>query len=142
VDLPGPLMQKRYEGYQRAMREAGLKTYAFNKSGSPFEAGLQFADMLAAQGFEAAFCTEDMAAAGALKGMLKKGVQVGQEFGLVGFDNIHLGRQVYPELTTIDQNIFEKGEKAAKTLLEILNKKTPLGSRLILPVRLVTRETA
>jgi DNA-binding LacI/PurR family transcriptional regulator len=142
VDLPGPLMQKRYEGYQRAMKEAGLKVCAFDKTGTPFEAGLQFADLLAAQGFDAAFCTEDMAAVGILKGMLKKGVRVGQAFGLVGFDNIHIGRQVYPELSTIEQNIFEKGEKAAKTLLEILNKKTPLGSRLILPVSLVARETA
>jgi LacI family transcriptional regulator len=142
VDLPGPLMQRRYEGYQRAMKEAGLKVYTFDKTGAPFEAGLHFADLLAAQGFEAVFCPEDMAAVGILKGMLKKGVRVGQEFGLVGFDNIHIGKQVYPELTTIDQNIFEKGEKAAKTLLEILNKKTPLGSRLILPVSLVARETA
>jgi DNA-binding LacI/PurR family transcriptional regulator len=142
VDLPGPLMQKRFEGYQRAMKEAGLKTAAFNKTGTPFDAGLQFADLLAAQGFEAAFCTEDMAAVGILKGMLKKGVRVGQDFGLVGFDNIHIGQQVYPELTTIEQNIFDKGEQAAKTLLDILNDKASLGSRLILPVSLVARETA
>lgn len=142
VDLPGPLMQQRYEGYQRALKEAGLKVCAFNKTGAPFEAGLEFADLLAAQGFEAAFCTEDMAAVGVLKGMLKKGVRVGQDFGLVGFDNFAIGRQVYPELTTIDQNIFKKGEMAAKKLLEILNQKAPFGSRLILPVSLVLRETA
>jgi len=142
VDLPGPLMQKRFEGYQRALKEARLKTFAFNKSGTPFDAGLQFAELLTAQGFDAAFCTEDMAAVGILKGMLIKGVRVGKDFGLVGFDNIHIGMQVYPELTTIEQNIFDKGEMAAKTLLEILNKKAPLGSRLVLPVNLVVRETA
>jgi LacI family transcriptional regulator len=142
VDLQGLLMQRRYEGYKRAMKEAGLNECAFDKPGSPFEAGLQFADLLAAHGFDAAFCTEDMAAVGILHGMLKKGVRVGQDFVLVGFDNIHTGWQVYPELTTIDQSIFEKGETATKILLDILNKKTPLGSRLILPVRLVARETA
>ena len=135
-------MQKRYEGYRRAMKEAGLKEYTFDKTGTPFEVGMQFAEILTSQGFDAAFCTEDMAAVGILHGMLKKGVHVGQEFGLVGFDNIHMGQQVYPELTTIDQNIFEKGETAIKTLLEILKKESSLGSRLILPVSLVARETA
>lgn len=142
VDLSGPLMQQRYEGYRQAIKEAGLIAHAFDKSGVPFEAGLQFVDMLIAQGFDAAFCSEDMVAVGILHGMLKKGIHVGEEFGLIGFDNIHIGQQVYPELTTIDQNIFEKGETATKTLLKILNKKTSLGSRLILPVHLVARETA
>jgi len=142
VEIAGPLMQKRYEGYKRAMKEAGCKEYVFDKLGTPFEAGLQFADLVSAQQMEAAFCTEDMVAVGLLQGMLKKGVRVGQEFGLVGFDNIHIGRQVFPELTTIDQNVFEKGETATKTLLKILSKKGSLGSRLILPVNLVARETA
>lgn len=142
VELKGPLMQKRYEGYKRAIKEAGFKEYIFDKLGTPFEAGLQFADALHAQGFDAAFCTEDMVAVGILKGMHKKGVRVGRDFGLVGFDNIQMGRQVFPELTTVDQNIFEKGETATKTLLKILSKKNSLGSRLILPVSLVARETA
>lgn len=142
VELSGPLMQKRYEGYKRALKEAGCKEYVFDKQGTPFEAGEQFADLLAAQKINAAFCTEDMVAVGVLHGLQRKGVPVGQEFGLVGFDNIQIGRQVFPELTTIDQNIFEKGETATKTLLKILSKKSSLGSRLILPVHLVARETA
>ena len=98
--------------------------------------------VLAVHKINAAFCTEDMVAVGVLHGLQKKGIQVGQEFGLVGFDNIQIGRQVFPELTTVDQNIFEKGETATKTLLKILSKKSSLGSRLILPVNLVARETA
>lgn len=142
VELHGPLMQKRYQGYKRAIKEAKLKEMVFDKMGIPFEAGLQFADSLVAQGVDAAFCTEDMVAVGILHEMHKRGVKVGQEFGLVGFDNIHIGQQVFPELTTIDQNIFEKGETATKTLLKILSKKSSLGSRLILPVSLVERESA
>lgn len=142
VELSGPLMQRRCQGYKQALKEAGLKEHTFDKAGTPFEAGLQFSDLLVAQGFDAAFCTEDMVAVGILHGMHKKGINVGTDFGLVGFDNIHIGRQVFPELTTIDQNIFVKGETATKTLLRILNKKSSLGSRLILPVSLVARETA
>lgn len=142
VELEGPLMQKRSIGYHQAMKEAGLKEHTYDKLGTPFEAGLQFADALVAQGFDAAFCLEDMVAVGILHGMLRKGVKVGQQFGLIGFDNINLGRQVFPTLTTIDQNIYEKGETATKTLIKILKKQSSLGSRLILPVNLVARETA
>lgn len=112
------------------------------KSGIPFEAGLQLADLLAIQDFAAAFCTEDMLAVGVLHRLLEKGVCVGKDFGLVGFDNIQIGRQVYPQLTTVDQNIFEKGEIAIKTSLKILKKKISTGSRLVLPVNLVARERA
>jgi DNA-binding LacI/PurR family transcriptional regulator len=142
VDLAGPLMQKRYDGYKRAIKEAGRKEYVFDESDTPFETGMRFSDLLVSQQFDAAFCTEDMVAVGLLHGMLRKGIRVGKDFGLVGFDNIHIGRQVYPELTTVDQSIFEKGETATKTLLKILKKTSALGSRLILPVHLVSRETA
>lgn len=142
ASMDSPLMQKRYEGYRRALSEAGYKEYIFNSNGSPFEAGMQLGEILLKQEIDAAFCTEDTLAIGFLCCLLKKGVRVGPDFGLVGFDNINNGRQIYPGLTTVDQSIFEKGETATKTLLNILNKKSSLGSRLVLPVHLITRETA
>ena len=142
LDPASPLMQKRIAGYQKAMLEAGYPTCILDQSGSPFDAGVRFADVLAAHQLDAAFCTEDMAAVGVLHRMLKLGVSVGADFGLVGFDNISIGAQVNPELTTIDQRIYEKGAAATKTVLDILKKKSSLGSRIILPVDLVLRETA
>lgn len=142
LELDGPLMNRRFLGYQRAMRECGREAYRFDQRGTPFEAGLQFAGLLLERGFDAAFCTEDMVAAGVLHGMLKRDVRVGRDFGLVGFDNIHIGRQLYPELTTIDQRIFEKGATAMTTLLNIIKKESSVGSRQVLPVSLVVRESA
>ncbi len=142
IEIDRPVMKLRHAGYTRAMKEAGLKEYSFSKSGTPFEVGQAFAQTLLTQKFDAAFCPEDMIAVGVLKGLLQKGVQPGKDFGLVGFDNIHIGHQIYPGLTTIEQNIHEKGVTATQTLLKILNKKSAHGSRLILPVQLVARETA
>jgi LacI family transcriptional regulator len=142
VAMYGPLMQRRYQGYERAMDEAGLEHWCFDAEGNPFEAGLGFAELLAARGFDAAFCTEDMAAVGVLHGMLSRGVRVGANFGLVGFDNINIGRQIFPELSTVDQNIYEKGVAAAQMLLQILDRKSERGMRLNLPVNLVARASA
>src|SRR5688572_8253492 len=71
VELTGPLMQKRYDGYKRAIKEAGRKEYVFDESDTPFETGMRFSDLLVAQQFDAAFCTEDMVAVGLLHGMLR-----------------------------------------------------------------------
>lgn len=142
LELSGPLMHKRYLGYRQALKESGGQEHVFNKGGAPFEAGLAFADMLATQQFDAAFCPEDMVAIGLLHGMLRKGVQVGQAFGVVGFDNISIGRQVFPELSTIDHRIYEKGETATNTLLKVISGQLRPGSRLILPVSLIERETS
>ena len=152
-----PLMRKRCEGYRRAMQEAGLPETVIELTGIPFEAGKQLGAQLLSQGFEAVFCTEDMLAVGVLHHLLEQGVSAGREFGLVGFDNFNIAQQVHPELTTIDQNIYEKGQIAAQTLLEIMKEKGtrkngenhlaaakygPPGTRVILPVKLVERETA
>jgi DNA-binding LacI/PurR family transcriptional regulator len=137
-----PLMQKRYEGYRRALKEVKYQELVFEGNEAPFEAGKRLGEMLYNQDVDGVFCTEDMLAVGVLHFMHKKGIRVGQEFGLIGFDNLSLCGQVYPELTTIDQNIFEKGEIATKTLLGILKEDSLRCTRLILPVRLVERESA
>jgi DNA-binding LacI/PurR family transcriptional regulator len=138
-----PLIRKRCEGYQKAINEAGYPEYIMvEKKQNTFDAGLFLGERVYAQGLDAVFCTEDILAVGVLNVMLRKGVKVGKEFGIIGFDNLNIGEQVCPGLSTIDQNIFEKGETAAKTLVRILRKETLLCTRLILPVRLVERESA
>jgi LacI family transcriptional regulator len=94
------------------------------------------------QHVDAVFCLEDMLAVGVLHALLEQGVIVGRDFGLVGFDNLSIGWQVVPELTTIDQNIFAKGEIATRTLLNLLKERTINCTRLILPVELIRRQTA
>ena len=138
-----PVMQRRFAGYRKALVDAGYEEWIFEgDGGNPFETGKQLGARLLEQQMDGVFCTEDMLAVGVLHFLLEKGVRVGSEFGLVGFDNLGVSYQVYPELTTIDQNIFEKGETATKTLLAVLREATMRCTRLILPVRLVRRGTA
>ena len=140
--LGSPISHKRYEGYRQALQEAGQQEIVFQNTQTPFESGLVLGEQVMQQQVDAAFCTEDMIAIGVLNVLLRKGVRIGQEFGLVGFDNLNICAQVYPGLTTIDQNIFAKGATAAKTLLDILKNGVLQGSRFILPVTLVERESA
>ncbi|GAK54382.1 transcriptional regulator, LacI family [Candidatus Moduliflexus flocculans] len=140
--LDSPISHKRYEGYRQALQEAGYQEIVLEKIHTPFEGGLALGEEAIQQQVDAAFCTEDMIAVGVMNALLRKGVRIGQDFGLVGFDNLNISAQVYPGLTTIDQNIFAKGAIAAKTLLDILKNDALQGSRFILPVVLVERESA
>jgi DNA-binding LacI/PurR family transcriptional regulator len=142
ADLTSPISHKRYEGYRQALQEVGYQETVFEHIQTPFETGQILGEQVIQQQVDAIFCTEDMIAVGVLNMLLRKGIQVGREFGLVGFDNLNICAQVYPGLTTIDQNIFEKGAIAAKTLLDILKKGALRCTRLILPVKLVERESA
>jgi len=135
-----PLMRTRGLGYKRALADAGFEEHIFTGGDMAYETGVELAETLFEQHMDAAFCTEDMLAVGVLHSLLGHGVKIGKEFGLVGFDNVGFSHQVYPELTTVDQNIFAKGETAARTLINILKGKP--GARLVLPVTLVVRETA
>jgi DNA-binding LacI/PurR family transcriptional regulator len=137
-----PLMQRRYAGYRKAMAEAGYPEYFFEgASYNAFESGKLLAAALLEQNIDAAFCTEDMLAVGVMHALVAMGVQIGSEFGLVGFDNVPTSRYVYPELTTIDQNIIEKGEIATRTLLDILRGDSTRSTRLTLPVQVIERGT-
>lgn len=137
-----PLMQRRYAGYRRAMADAGYREHFFEGSSyNAFESGKQLASALIEHNIDAAFCTEDMLAVGVMQSLVAMGVQIGSVFGLVGFDNVPMSRYIYPELTTIDQSIAEKGEVAARTLLDILKGDSTKGTRLILPVQVIERGT-
>ena len=140
--LKSPLNHKRYEGYQRALQEAGRQPAIFEKVHTSFEVGQYLGELAVQQQMDAVFCAEDMIAVGVLNALLRKGVQIGKEFGIVGFDNLNICQQVYPTLTTIDQNIFEKGQIAANTMLNILKHGALRRTRLLLPVQLVERESA
>jgi len=134
-------MQKRCSGYKSAVAEAGYQQHILEGIGTAFEAGMQLGETLSASQIDAAFCTEDMLALGVHHALLEKGIRPGPDFGLVGFDNIQMSRYVFPELTTIDQKIAEKGEIATTTLLNILGGDAMQGTRLILPVQLIERDT-
>ena len=141
--LKSPVYYKRYEGYRQALCEAGYSEKVFEKADAiSFEVGRILGDQIIEQEIDAAFCTEDLVAVGLMNTLLRNGVQVGKTFGIVGFDNLMTGMYVYPGLTTIDQAILEKGQVAARTLLDILKKNPLRCTKLTLPARLVDRESA
>ncbi len=116
---------KRYKGYQRALWEHDIPynpAYVFADSVS-YEWGLEAAGAIQGQGeITAAFCTADLIAAGVMTGLHGSGLSVPGDISVVGFDNLSISKMTFPALTTVNQEIFDKGQKAAESVLDILNK--------------------
>lgn len=74
----------------------------------------------------AVFCSSDLLAIGALQAITEAGLQVPNDFSIIGFDGIELGQVITPRLTTIKQDCQTMGEVAAQYIIENINAKTKL----------------
>ncbi len=72
----------------------------------------------------AVFCSNDYLALGAMKGAREAGLNLPEDLSIVGFDDMQTASYMVPALTTIRQPAYEMGQRAAKLLLEMIEKKS------------------
>ena len=143
---PPPGTQRR-EGYERALREAGLPVDPDRIASSdvrPFvfaeEGGYHAMKILLERdpGIEAVFASSDMQALGALRAAEEAGRHVPDDLALVGFDDIELSR--YVGLTTLRQPARAIGRRAAEQLIcRMENTDDTVSSTLFVPKLIVRR---
>lgn len=87
--------------------------------------------------------TNNVSAVTALKVAQQKGYLVPKDISLIGFSDDKISRLSNPKLTTIDQNAFDIGKKAANTLISRLTKKEKTKFKTsVIKTNLLIRETA
>ncbi|MGC8820776.1 MAG: LacI family DNA-binding transcriptional regulator [Fervidobacterium sp.] len=92
--------------------------------------------------FTAIFAVNDWAALGAIDALKDHGVRVPDEVSIIGFDDAPFSQYTNPRLTTVMQPRWEMGTTAAQLLIErILDKKARLPRNIILPTKIVERES-
>lgn len=136
--------QERESGYRWAMEEAGLDvTDDMVMEGDYFPAGgYALADAVIAGGFTAVFCENDMTAIGLYRRFRERGVAVGQDISVVGFDDISFCEMLDTPLTTVRQSGYDIGyEACSRALQEIESPEMPHQSIYFEP-RLIKRESA
>ncbi len=89
----------------------------------------------------AAICYNDITAFGVTHGLADLGRKPGQDFGVIGFDNIAEAALGRPALTTIAIEPQQIGEQAATLLLRRIENPGGRAERIILPPRLIIRDT-
>ena len=79
---------------------------------------------------------------GALLALYKSNVQVPEQFSVIGFDDLNFSKYLAPPLTTIQQPIFKKGKKAARLLIDQIEKKVTDPININLEPELIIRESS
>ncbi len=135
---------KRFQGYQEALAQEGIAVEQKNLylGTVEFEYGMAAAQQMLARGNgeTAAFVTADILGTGLVKGLRRLGLHVPQDISVVGFDDVSLARMCDPSLTTVWQDIAEKGRCAVRMILDSTHGKEG-KQECILPIRLVERES-
>jgi LacI family transcriptional regulator len=135
----------RFVGFMRALEEAGVRIAPqclVRGDGRP-AGGAAAVRQLMAQGFDvtAVFAFNDLMATGAMGELQRAGLRVPRDMSVVGFDDIPLASAIYPALTTVAQPIAEMGKVGVRLLLDRMARRDAPYQRVLLPTRLVVRES-
>ena len=128
----------RRQGWQRALREAGLEAGAECRAPFSFEGGHTAAStLLAGSQPRAVLVSSDIQAIGLVSGLRREGLSVPEDIALVSIDGTTAGEYSVPSLTSIAQPVAQMGATAVTHLID--NPREII--HLALDNRLVVRES-
>jgi DNA-binding LacI/PurR family transcriptional regulator len=83
-------------------------------------------------------------ALGLLRALQEAGRRVPEEISVVGFDDIPEATYFYPPLTTVRQDFDELGQRALRTLIELIDGRPGVarGPRMPVTPELMVRSSA
>ncbi|MBW7476802.1 LacI family transcriptional regulator [Paenibacillus oenotherae] len=149
--LSGKLQQngvnyKRWLGYRRALEEAGLpydpelvREEPVSTAGG-YQASQYITDPR--MNITAVFVFSDVGAMGLIKGLHELGVHVPRDISIVGFDDLFYTDYMIPSLTTVNQDVIERGNIAVRLLLDqIVGESRDDARKVVLPVSLKVRKS-
>lgn len=141
------VVQHRFSGFCDELKEHGIilgKENCFTiESATEQAAILSLGEEIAQyrKDITGIFVTSDQIAAFLIQGLRKAGARVPEDFSIIGFDNLVVCQQMSPRLTTISQDLRQKGKLAVDILFrQLLDPLSPAES-LVLDVELVERES-
>ncbi|ECH1604395.1 LacI family DNA-binding transcriptional regulator [Salmonella enterica] len=144
-DLPIIDRQERLDGYREALEEYGISPDPRWVISVPFneEGGERAAHQLINSGLPltAAVTFNDVMAAGIMRILHQRGVQLPQQLSIVGFDDVVLARYLYPALTTMHYPVEQMARCAAQLAIQLYQGITPPPSSNHFNAELVIRDS-
>ncbi|HZL77300.1 MAG TPA: LacI family DNA-binding transcriptional regulator [Candidatus Limnocylindrales bacterium] len=119
-----PWAHERFEGYRRALREAGLEVddKLVFQAGSTIEDGTKAALQMLNEGCQptAIQAVSDLVAIGCAETLLSQGIKIPEDISLVGFGNILAAEFYRVPLTTVSQPKHRLGVAALETMMMLI----------------------
>src|SRR4030095_3493391 len=129
-----PSSAERLEGYQRALREAGLEVdeRLIFSGGATIESGEKAGLQLLQErpGATAIQTANDLVAIGAANVLLNQGINIPRDVSIAGFGNILVSEHFRVTLTTIRQPKLRLGTAAIDCMFKLLSGVQPPSKRL------------
>jgi len=91
--------------------------------------------------FTALVCYNDMAAIGAIRALMDRGMSVPEDVSVIGFDDIQSAAFHNPSLTTIRQPLVQMGATAADILLKRIRGQQDFPDAIAIEPTLIIRES-
>lgn len=119
--------KRRFEGFQAALENAGLKIDAglVQQGYFTYRSGLEAAEKLLNRRRlpSAIFAGNDDMAAAVISVAHRRGLDVPRDLSVVGFDDTSAATTVWPELTTVHQPIASMADSAIDVLLRSIRRQ-------------------
>lgn len=147
IAAPEDLMFARYrlQGFRKGLADRGIDLP---------EAQVVIGDLTQRDGFakaaqlldsphppSAIAACNDLMALGAISAAQSRGLRVGRDVAITGFDNIPLAEHSHPPLTTVHQPIYQIGTQVCQMLVHLIRGESPAPQSQLLEPALVIRES-
>jgi LacI family transcriptional regulator len=135
----------REEGFQRAAEryaDAHVRSFYGEFSAEHgYATARQALDAPADERPTAILAGSDLIAGGCLGAARERGIEVGADLAVTGFDDDRLAPLMHPPLTSVRMPLLEMGRAAAERLMALINGEAP-GESVVLSTNVVWRESA
>lgn len=136
----------RMQGFEEGLAEHGLALdpALVWRGAYTYESGVQAArELLALEPRPTAiFCLNDEMAAGAYLAARERGLVVGADISIVGFDDAPIAARLWPTMTSVRLPLRQMGRIAGEMLTPGVLREAPATSREIVPELIVRNSTA
>ncbi len=137
----------RESGYIEQMAQAGLTVsndwilrgeHAVNQG---YQLMSQLLDLTESDRPTAVACVSDELAIGAMNAVMARGLVVGKDVAVTGYDNVPMSEFLFPPLTTVKQPIHEAGKAVIDLLLQQINGDPIPQKNILLEPKLIIRQS-
>ncbi|KRB41275.1 LacI family transcriptional regulator [Phenylobacterium sp. Root700] len=136
----------RMQGFEEGLAEHGLALdpALVRRGAYTYESGVQAArELLAMEPRPTAiFCLNDEMAAGAYLAARERGLVVGADISIVGFDDAPIAARLWPTMTSVRLPLRQMGRIAGEMLTPSALREAPATPREIVPELIVRNSTA
>lgn len=137
--------KERFMGYKKALKDNNISfndQYILPGDFSQYS-GMDAIDEIYDRrklDLDAIVCVDDETALGAIYSIKRRGLTIPGDIAVVGFDDVEIGANINPGLTTVRQSLDELGKEAARLLQKLIDGKLT-ESFTTIPSRVVIRES-